>query len=132
MSLRDGAVVARRCVADRGRVPACQCQEAHASGVAEGTVGRAFRDYVPRGGLLTPVGVSPSPGSRSGWGRRGVMAAKTRAPFHVTQDGVNSYGPGKDPVRFMPGDFILTHGDALVSKLIRFGQGIRIHGKDRK
>lgn len=31
---------------------------------------------------------------------------------------------------WVPGDFIVTHGDALVSKLIRFGQRLRIHGDD--
>src|SRR5208283_1174397 len=33
---------------------------------------------------------------------------------------------------YQPGDFILTHGKAFFSKLIRFGQGLRFHGKDRK
>ncbi len=31
-----------------------------------------------------------------------------------------------------PGDFILTHGSALFSKLIRFGQRIRFWGQNRK
>ncbi len=30
-----------------------------------------------------------------------------------------------------PGDFILTHGGAWTSKMIRFGQRLRIHGDDR-
>lgn len=31
-----------------------------------------------------------------------------------------------------PGDFILTRSERLANKLIRFGQGVRIHGEDRK
>src|ERR1051326_3828465 len=31
-----------------------------------------------------------------------------------------------------PGDFILTHGNTFYSYLIRFGQGIRFYGVDRK
>jgi len=38
---------------------------------------------------------------------------------------------GKEATTFEPGDFILTHGDAWTSRLIRFGQGLRIHGPDR-
>jgi uncharacterized protein YycO len=33
---------------------------------------------------------------------------------------------------FEPGDFILTHGDAFYSKLIRFGQRLRFRGPNRK
>jgi hypothetical protein len=59
------------------------------------------------------------------------MAA--RAPFReVGRDSVNCFGPGVAATHYQPGDFILTHGDALVSRLIRFGQGIRIRGADRK
>ena len=42
------------------------------------------------------------------------------------------YGPGEAATEYDPGDFILTHGDAWTSKLIRFGQRLRIHGEDRK
>jgi hypothetical protein len=38
--------------------------------------------------------------------------------------------PGTVPLR--PGDFVLTHGDAWTSKLIRFGQGLRFRGPDAK
>ncbi len=38
---------------------------------------------------------------------------------------------GEEAAAFEPGDFILTHGDAWTSKMIRFGQRLRIHGDDR-
>ena len=50
----------------------------------------------------------------------------------VARVGVELFAPGerlRDP---QPGDFILTHGSALISKIIRFGQRLRIHGDDRK
>jgi hypothetical protein len=56
-----------------------------------------------------------------------------RAPFQpVPRAGVDRFGPGEEPSRYVAGDFILTHGNAWTSKLIRFGQGLRIHGADRK
>lgn len=60
---------------------------------------------------------------------------KERAEFRpVPNAGVVQCGPGEraDLGLFDPGDFILTHGDAWTSRMIRFGQRIRIHGKDRK
>jgi uncharacterized protein YycO len=45
---------------------------------------------------------------------------------------VEHYGPGEQPDVTVPGDFVLTHGDAWTSKMIRFGQSLRIHGADRK
>jgi hypothetical protein len=42
------------------------------------------------------------------------------------------YGPNEAPQSWTPGDFILTHGDAFFSKVIRFGERLRIHGDDRK
>jgi uncharacterized protein YycO len=45
---------------------------------------------------------------------------------------VERFGPGEEPTGYDPGDFILTHGEAWTSKLIRFGQRLRIHGADRK
>ena len=41
-------------------------------------------------------------------------------------------GEGAQPADYDPGDFILTHGNAFFSKLIRFGQGLRFRGPDRK
>jgi uncharacterized protein YycO len=56
-----------------------------------------------------------------------------RAPFQpVPRAGVECFGPGEEATRYSAGDFILTHGDAWTSKLIRFGQSLRIHGTDRK
>jgi uncharacterized protein YycO len=40
------------------------------------------------------------------------------------------YGPGESAKEFLPGDFILTHRQHLVSKLIRVAQKIR--GRERK
>lgn len=57
----------------------------------------------------------------------------SRRPFApVPRVAVTRYGPGDEPRIYQPGDFILTHGDAWTSKLIRFGQRLRIHGADRK
>ncbi len=50
----------------------------------------------------------------------------------VPRESVERWGAGEEAVEFEPGDFILTHGDAWTSKLIRFGQRLRIHGADRK
>lgn len=41
-------------------------------------------------------------------------------------------GVGAQPGEYDPGDFILTHGSAFFSKLIRFGQGLRFRGRNRK
>jgi uncharacterized protein YycO len=59
------------------------------------------------------------------------MAVRTEFQ-QVARTGVDCFGAGYDASNYQPGDFILTHGDALMSRLIRFGQGIRIRGKDRK
>jgi hypothetical protein len=57
----------------------------------------------------------------------------TRAPFApVPRAGVECFGPGEESTDYDPGDFILAHGEAWTSKLIRFGQRLRIHGEDRK
>jgi hypothetical protein len=39
---------------------------------------------------------------------------------------------GAAPNQFEPGDFILTHGKSWTSWLIRFGQGLRFWGADRR
>jgi hypothetical protein len=46
-------------------------------------------------------------------------------------DSIEYVAAGQDPTGFAAGDFILTHGDAWTSRMIRFGQGLRIHGADR-
>jgi membrane-associated protease RseP (regulator of RpoE activity) len=40
-------------------------------------------------------------------------------------------GPGQTATRFDRGDFVLVAGDHVNSRLIRFGQRLRIHGADR-
>lgn len=50
----------------------------------------------------------------------------------VKRESVERYVTGETASAFEPGDFILTHGDAWTSKLIRLGQRLRIHGDDRK
>lgn len=42
------------------------------------------------------------------------------------------FAPGDSARKWIPGDFILTHGDSFFSALIRFGEGLRIHGEDRR
>jgi uncharacterized protein YycO len=41
-------------------------------------------------------------------------------------------GEAARPGEYDPGDFILTHGRAFFSKLIRFGQRLRFRGSNRK
>lgn len=43
-----------------------------------------------------------------------------------------AYGPGEEHPTPRPGDFVLTRGSGLFSKLIRIGQMVRIHGRDVK
>jgi uncharacterized protein YycO len=47
---------------------------------------------------------------------------------------VRRFGPGEKPgpEDYQAGDFILTHGAAFFSHLIRLGQGLRFWGNDRK
>lgn len=45
---------------------------------------------------------------------------------------VRRYEPGEQIEDPTPGDFALTHGKAWTSWLIRFGQGLRYRGPDRK
>lgn len=53
--------------------------------------------------------------------------------FHlVAHAGVDCIPPGYSAETWTPGDFILTHGDSLMSTLIRFGERLRIHGDDRR
>jgi uncharacterized protein YycO len=61
------------------------------------------------------------------------FAGMKRAPFQrVPRAEVKCFRPGEEASRYVAGDFILTHGDAWTSKLIRFGQRLRIHGDDRR
>ena len=39
---------------------------------------------------------------------------------------------GQAAAVWQPGDFLLTHGDAFFSRLIRFGEALRIRGADRR
>lgn len=39
---------------------------------------------------------------------------------------------GEAAKTFTPGDFILTHQELWTSRIIQWGQGLRIHGEDRK
>ena len=56
-------------------------------------------------------------------------------PFQlISRVEVTEFPPGHEasPSEFEPGDFILTHGNSVYSRLIRFGQAIRFHGPDRQ
>jgi hypothetical protein len=55
-----------------------------------------------------------------------------RAPFApVERRAVETFGPGQGAEVWTAGDILLTHGDATISRLIRFGERLRIHGDDR-
>jgi hypothetical protein len=45
---------------------------------------------------------------------------------------VEHYPAGKAALSPEPGDFIVTHGSSLISRLIRFGEALRVHGTDRQ
>ncbi len=63
----------------------------------------------------------------------GESVTRMRQPFQgVGRVAVESYEAGESAVQLRAGDFILTHGRAWTSRLIRFGQRVRIHGDDRK
>ena len=56
-------------------------------------------------------------------------------PFsQVRGANVKQFPPGTEATvgEYEPGDFILTHGGSFFSQIIRFGQSLRFHGKDRK
>ena len=50
----------------------------------------------------------------------------------MTGVSVERYGPGEAVPDPLPGDFILTHGNAWFNKLIQIGQKVRFRGVDRK
>ncbi len=50
----------------------------------------------------------------------------------VAHAGIDYLPPGDSAETWIPGDFILTHGDSFMSALIRFGEQLRIHGDDRR
>jgi hypothetical protein len=57
---------------------------------------------------------------------------KRRSPKPAHSVSVQRFGPGEEVADPSPGDFILTHGNSWTSRLIRFGQGIRYQGSDKK
>ena len=50
----------------------------------------------------------------------------------VPREAVTTWAEHEEPQVWRPGDFLLTHQDRPFSKMIRFGQRLRIHGDDRK
>lgn len=50
----------------------------------------------------------------------------------ITAAAVEHYPPGKPALAPEPGDFILTHGSGFFSKLIRFGEAVRLRGASRR
>ncbi|MEX1358062.1 MAG: hypothetical protein WD981_05510 [Gaiellaceae bacterium] len=50
----------------------------------------------------------------------------------VEREQVLVCGPGVTAPQFEPGDFLLTHGRAWTSRIIRFGQALRFRGEDAK
>ena len=39
------------------------------------------------------------------------------------------YDAGKEPIKYVPGDFVLVSTTGILAKFIRFGQFVRYHGK---
>jgi uncharacterized protein YycO len=58
---------------------------------------------------------------------RGETAVSVAAPARITR-----YDAGDSARHFAPGDFILTHGDDVVSRAIRIGQRLRFRGEERR
>jgi hypothetical protein len=53
-------------------------------------------------------------------------------PVHVSNSVQTArYADGDEPQQWVPGDFLLTRGHTFVSRMIRFGERLRIHGEDR-
>lgn len=50
----------------------------------------------------------------------------------VAAAGYEIFAPGEELPDPKPGDFVLTHGKAWTSRLIRFGQSLRFRGADRR
>lgn len=55
-------------------------------------------------------------------------------PVQVVPARVLAFSPGEGAAsaQYAPGDFILTHNNGFLARLIRFGQSLRFWGKDRK
>src|SRR5262245_56939346 len=94
-------------------------------------------------GGLPFTSADPSPTSWTGTSRgrvpldgRAVSCCNRSMRRHefsrVPRKSVEAFAPGVPATDFQPGGFILTHGNAWTSKIIRFGQRLRIHGDDRK
>lgn len=54
----------------------------------------------------------------------------TEAPSRTID--ITRYGPGEVAQTFTPGDFILTHGNKLYDRLIRWAQRLQMRGHDRR
>lgn len=50
----------------------------------------------------------------------------------VSNAGLSVFPAGEAAPTWQPGDFILTRGDSFISRLIRFGERLRIRGTDRQ
>jgi hypothetical protein len=50
----------------------------------------------------------------------------------ITPLSVEHCPPGRGAAAFLPGDFILVHDGTFYGRLVRFGEGLRVHGADRK
>lgn len=54
-------------------------------------------------------------------------------PFHLANSPrTSTFAQGAEPQQWVPGDFLLTRGHGPVSRMIRFGERLRIHGDDRR
>lgn len=60
------------------------------------------------------------------------MTRNTRPVVSIRPHSVDRARPGAVAAAFAPGDFVLVAGKQFNSRLIRFGQKLRIHGVDRK
>ncbi|HEX8982653.1 MAG TPA: hypothetical protein VF792_07785 [Ktedonobacterales bacterium] len=58
--------------------------------------------------------------------QRGLMETS------LEQTQIRRFGPGETTLDLLPGDFILTHGNSWLGRLIRVGERLRFRGPDRR
>lgn len=52
--------------------------------------------------------------------------------FNVPCQEIACYPAGEQPVEFLPGDFILTHGEGWFARFIKLGQSFRFKGEEAR
>lgn len=65
--------------------------------------------------------------------RRGQPKSGQKAGENVSEHArIQRFGPGEEALEVQPADFILTHGNSRLGRLIRVGERLRYRGADAK